>query len=868
MNRQTDLSAYDLEWLRNGGPFPEIFEVKTKTGSVTYRIMDRDPKSGLVSGLGERHGRKGFVIFVEDDIGEPLAAKFCLPADFEDKAPENEARLALRLRDADALFARPKLTGMADAFDSQLNKTSWVCFITDKIDGKTLKAFLRDSPSELSVTLALDIIHDMVIAANFLWEKGLQHDDLHWGNLMLRPVSPLLLMGQPDKATHKLTIIDTGSLKPSSHGTKKGLTDWGRISVVVAQLYNVLWRNRRVVCERPTAMKALKHFFSQISEKNSERQFADTAAIIDEITRIGRFNERNTTTSSDIFGPFDVLSAEQFVNDATLVKIFADNLPWFSDAAGPKPVVLTGPRGCGKSMVFRYLGAKTHFSNPESALTFLDNSVFIGIYISCSSELQGDFLSLTNRQAVLDSQRSTITSIFSIVLARELFRLIDRVVEMPEVSSKLGVGTTEVNSLVNFCRGYIGARLPPPVRLRVSSLAGDFSDELDQIKRMLSIQLARNTHSDDRWQLPDSFISELAKKFSALLQFKKPLCFLLDDYTSHRIPFNVQELLNPIIFGRHASLTFKVSSETLGFKPLSKDGLKIDAEREFSPVDAGFGAIKTDPIERGKFLTLLIDKRLIAAGFKGSTATLIGKSEFSTDVELAHAIRNRGVGKSYVYHGVLILSHVWSGDVATILSIVREMFKSSGTDRDTTELISAKYQHEAITRVSRGLVEGVARYEPFGAEMSAILSNFAELAAQLLTEGGKGKKKHSSLTNEGLSSPQRKYRIEMTKHDSNVFEQLDDRTKKIALELLRRAIFIDMGESRAKESRGATTLRWQLRPSLNPHFGLSFVRDSYLDLKDISDFKTLIENPEKFKNDFLSRYKNSSNLDLFPEELV
>jgi len=398
------------------------------------------------------------------------------------------------------------------------------------------------------------------------------------------------------------------------------------------------------------------------------------------------------------------------------------------------------------------------------------------------------------------------------------------------------------------------------------------ADAIDKLRLRLGQQMLEDKRT--KIVLPATFMRELCRTVvnavPGLGMWR--IVFLLDDYTAHRLSIPVQTVLNGVVWQRDASYTFKVSSEPHGFDAGHVDGARIDANREYTPVDAGELTINAkEDAERRKFVVQLLDKRLEAANYDGRVHELIGESEHRTDVRLADAIRSFGrkrVGQRYYYSGLQILSNAWSGDIATVLHMVREMFARSNVTKGTVTQIPAHIQHQSIVRVSTALRDRISGYHPFGSEMSKVLASFGDVARRLLIEAP------DYTDRNGDPAIHRKYRLEMTlpagvEVESEIRKLPNgDSVVSLMRELVRRAIFIQLPASRGKEDAARRTLRWQLRSSLLPSFGTSLVRKHYIDVKRIEDFVEMLTNSEMFAQRVYARYSNARRNDLFEDFLV
>jgi len=868
-NHGPELSPEICRWLDAGGPFPATLTVVLPSAGgtvaqVAYAILDRDAGGHIARLQGGRRGHKGFVLRVADPAtGQQLAAKLCIPSDYDDDghSPLAEAEAAGKLRGGgEEMFLLPRQVGRVHPFDGQPSvgedSRAWVCFVSDWVDGSTLQHIIEGEPERVSPGLVMEVAETLLRAVLFLELRGLKHDDLHLGNLMLVQTDPDTRLIDPRAPEYNLKVIDLGSLKRKDCLTHKQDDDWSMLARCLAQLHNRLYQERGIASRHPQFLRRLRLFIQNLSDEDLSRHFPDHGSYLTALRDVG---EALTVVvpSTPSFHPFDAISAEHLANDRLLLQLFVDHLPWISLVQTAGPTVLIGPRGCGKSMVFRYLGLRTHLTSPDAA-EVLRQLGFFGVYIGCASDLGNDLLWIAREKGRPERLAGSITTYFNLVLARELLRSLAISANAPGVADALGITDRARFEIAAHVQEQLTTE-PNVIRLQGMDPLQTCADLLDRMRLKLGNALLKELSPG--YQLSPTFIRDLCQRVidaaPGFANFR--IVFLLDDYTSHRLSRPIQQILNTVLWQRSHTHVFKVSSEPHGFDAGHVDGARIDAHREYVPVDAGELSIaQEDHGERRRFISHLIDKRLEAAKFSGRVKSLIGDSAFTTDPALAEDIRAKHVGQRSYYHGIHVLSNAWSGDVATVLHMVREMFARSGVTKDTTTLIPPRVQHQSIIKVSTALRERVLGYHPFGEEMAKVLKAYGELCRKLLVDSPE------QTNRSGERIIHRKYRLEMTlpagvelesalREYSNGAIALD-----LMRELVRRAIFIELAPSRGKEGHARRTLRWQLRSSFLPSFGTSLVREHYIDLKRVDDFVELLMHPETFLDKTYKRYSRPS----------
>lgn len=467
---------------------------------------------------------------------------------------------------------------------------------------------------------------------------------------------------------------------------------------------------------------------------------------------------------------------------------------------------------------------------------------------------------LARKEGRVRENAAAVVTFFNLIVIREFLRAIENAHMNTHAKNHFGLNDIGIEKLIEYIKSHFSVAIQTP-RLSAKSQALHFADDIDRVRVQLQSDLLyqRKPHI----LLTETLIGDITNHLKECLPklHKSGIVFLLDDYSNSRVHPDIQSLLNRIIFERRSSHYFKVSCEKYGFTGRDVDHVRIDESREYESIDAGDQAtFGMDETTRKHFISSLIDRRLETAEWKGRSLSLIGKSgDYANDVELAKFIRNQGshAGKRYYYYGIDHLSHLWSGDIATILQIVRDMFIRAKVDEHTETPISSKIQHESIIQVSKAFRERVAGYYPYGDQMVRILNEFGSMAKDILVAG--------RLTKDG--APRRLYRIEMTKEEQLPFitllEKRNPEISKVFCELLRRAVFIQYSDSRGKEGSGTQTVRLELRKIFLPSFGLSLVRNSYIGVKTLDEFMLLFVNPGEFHSIQTAKYKPGSSMNLF-----
>lgn len=774
-------------------------------------------------------GHKGVVWRVRDDVSRPRALKLCLYADYRDRSYLEEASHAAELEPYRE-FARLVDAGLVELSIGGRPKEKFVAFVEEWIDGFTLDRFVREKREEVSASFLFAYAKSLSNALNALRILNLKHDDLHAGNVMLRRPAA----GELDPVW-SVKVIDTGSLKQCDVQNNKPKDDHRHFVDHLLLIWNTLHLRRSLPVRDRRFLRSVEHTLRSMLDDDPSIALRDPSQIVQQFDHAyTRANSVWPEGADTQVSPFEFISAEHIADDRHLVEIFARSCPFLDKVDGPDPCLITGPRGCGKSTILRWLSVKAHLhkENPD-----IHHFRIAGFYVSCSSDLQNKVGWITT-DAIARRFRREIVHYFNLLIAREVVQTFAMIAARTDRLTRWGFGETDEDALADF----VTSELLPTSRARVQGVP-----RLVQVAEIIEGELFA-THRElvKRRNLTsytgEAFLGALTDLLSRRLEFcrQKRIAFLIDDFSAHRIPPPVQVVLNPIIWERRASHIFKLSSEKSGCVLTDALGATVDVSREMIEVDCGREYLALDDyrgVDRARtFAIELLDNRLKASGYAGTTESLIGRSEWP-EGPLGRALANRPIGRiTDQYHGIDCIASVCSGDVSTLLLVYRKIFDSGAVTQGSTTRIPKTKQHEAIVDVSRHLLQAIKHNVPYGAEMFAIVNSFGTLVRNILAEG-RWHKKGSSTT------PPQCPRIELDQREGDAVESLTGGQRELALELVRRAIFIEMQPGLSRH-QNVTTLRWHLRRVFLPAFGAALAKNDAVK-ESMNWLKFLLVNPDE-----------------------
>ncbi len=557
------------------------------------------------------------------------------------------------------------------------------------INGPTLNEF-KNSP-DISATKIAKITYDLFDFLRKIDSLQLHHNDLHGGNIIIEIITEDL--GALNIIDHnvKAYVIDLGSMNQKDRSTQKNNRDITWIVKHTKEMIDSYWleaisKDHKSELRILSGINGLITFYSG---KETAREL-EIEGFCDEIYNIVKYSDFPVWHN-----PKKLVNLSEFYNTQPMEYYYAPYLfydpqnKWINSIKETGPMLLTGMRGCGKTLLLKSL----HFfaqaeervgENTKKRTERLRNDRYLGLFVSAStllSDPKTKELHLPNHKLILA---------FSLDLVKCL-----RYCEVDRIGS---ISYSEVDRFCDILKQLI-SWFEKPVNIHdLVSLEFKIDDALFKAKNLADKEAGGlNVHNA---------FSALAECTTTMLDIwnNKHVLYLLDDLSTRYLKqSNVDEVLSQLNY-QDKMFSFKISTETPSLHLTTPGGKKSQIFRDYKEFDLGSEVIQIMKDSGVDFMENVMKKRLLLTyGFDNVSPKLLLGSQHYIDVARSlsrnaklESDEKRG-RKRGNYWGIETLCAISTGDIGDSIIIFQKMVAKCDMKKiESNEPISHETQDSVI----------------------------------------------------------------------------------------------------------------------------------------------------------------------------
>ncbi len=769
-----------------------------------------------------------------DQLARDVACKIIPRANLV-HGPDGQATWRAEVHKADALQSKTvvKFEDIKE-WKAEADQIDCVVLISEFVEGQNLRLFINSKRAEVSISFVMLWLETMLNVFNEMKLRNISHGDIHWGNILVEDRSSYDLMGP----RYVFRVTDFGVADATSD--QRFRDDYLQLAEVLSHLLAAV--------DYQSLSAKDKYIFNKLRHDFLSRHLTENDTTRDPIARqpdklfrrlkeIGtEFEKWAAEQPAQLLSPFDFLSCEQIGDAPALLRaLYSDRFLGLSEIESRNNVVVTGPRGCGKTTVFRSLSLRQKIRVNEADPSEIK---YIGVYYRCD-DLYFAFprYRLPTRTEAFDLPIHFVTAtlLAELLDALEVWGAQHFQEEFKRVESQAAIKMWNV------------LNLEPPHEPGSETFKALVVELEKQRRKAAERQRFAN---DSNRGLGKNFGVEVLQRACGVLlgSFSflnnKPFYFFIDDYSIPKVTKDLQADLNRLLMQRTSFCFFKLSTESpVSFCKSDIDEKTYVENREFVLHNLGLVYLHSKPTPKMGFIEDVFRRRIsktVTAFPVKELGELIGSNPKQNNNDYARKIR----GTNKIQHwGKETLCKLCSGDIHYVIGVVGDMVKSAGGPAEiekvtTVPRLGPEFQNRAIRGAAGNFLKNLRAFPRYGERLVAIVESFGNVAHSFI--------KYRDSKNEKGNPPHQATRIE----PYELFV-LSDEAQRLYDELLRYSVFIE--DFRGKSRRGKVVPRLYLRRFLIPHFNLTFSMRDSIELEP-ADFELFLLDPRKFEDTY--RFRN------------
>jgi len=726
------------------------------------------------------------------------------------------------------------------------------------IQGKTLNDFLENKIYFEGEPFITHFIQEVGGVLSKIENEGFQHGDIHSNNIMV--IEDII-----HKGIYHFKIIDFIGVNSNDQFREYEYSDRDYFRKNFSAMVDHI-----LISSRESKEKALGEKLLHIYNKVLKNEYTSFEEIIETLGK--EYVSEKKVVKVKIEEPFHIFIFEQYdISKPEWLKIFEPDAETYKRLRSFNNVILSGPRGCGKTIYLKSLSfipdLIEKIENEDElkplAKKYINYKEVFGVFFACR---QAEFKIFSDKHFTFTPKTELfIKHIFILKIIRKTLALIGR-----GYVRNVFKRTFVYKDIMDFMAKYLSR----PFGLMKN---GNELSELSKIIENEETECLNLLGQEEKYPSIGKLSNEnklieffdIVNKSVSELQDAK-FYIMFDDVSDPNMSFEAQRILNSIARTANSKYCFKISTEKYGYDFSDMDGKILQSPHDFDYLDlATFGKEERDRYgERLKnYLERVANTQLVTAGYPKKITEYLDELPYSHKelIRLLSEVSKKEekdkeakiLLKKVKYGGWNIISQLSSGSVRVALQICDSIFKGYGDENKQIQLktdpqakIDIDIQHRAITKFSREEYSNLINIRNVGNHLFDIVRNFGQISRNYLTR--------DITTKDG-----RKYEVIAIERRDN--KKLDTKSEEMLRVLLRHSIFTDTGLSFSRTHIGLVQ-KFTLHKRFCPTLRISFREREHLRLSK-EQLEQLLLKPDEFAKEgtkFLREENNNEKqLELF-----